>query len=181
MKSIAAIWKELLAVAAVLIGSGAQFVDVPPEDTAARPLAIFCVAALVSLAYAAMRKWDRAADLSYWVLAAIFGLAGVLAGHYRYSSLHSELVVSYAAEQRVIGTVLTETAAAYKAKHPDKSNGDLLFDAGGNAVRVWTEPSIRSARNQLRYGYLLCAPLVGATVIASTQVARLTRRRRRRT
>lgn len=180
MKSIGGLWKELLAAAAILVGAGAQFVAVPPEDTAARSLAIFCVAALVSIAYAAMKKWDRGSDLWYWAIAAVVCLGGVLGTHYRYSNLYDELVVPYAGTERVIGTVLTRTGSAYEEKHPHKSNAELLFDAGGNAHQVWTEASLRSTRNQLRYSYLLCAPLVGATVIASTQVARLTGRRRRR-
>ena len=174
------IWRELVALAAFLVGVGAQFVEVPPEDNAAKPLTIFCVAVLVSIAYAAMKKWDNPSSLWSWAAVAVLCLGGVLLAHNYYANLFADVTVPYVSERRVIGTVLTPLGAAYLARYPHKSKADLYFDTGGNALQGWTEPSVRAAQNRLRYGYLLCAPLVGAAVVASTQVARLTRRRTRK-
>jgi hypothetical protein len=178
MTQMIRLWRELVAAAAVVFAAGAQFVQLPPEDGAAKALAMFCLAALVSIAYAAMRKTDHPRYLWTWAAVTVMALVGVIAVHNYYSSLFAALTVPYAGERRVIGTIFTPTGKAYAEKFPHKTRADLLFDASGSAVQVWTESSIQASKDRLRYVYLLCAPLIGATVVASTQVASLARKRR---
>ena len=179
MKGIAKIWKELVAAAGFLIGAGSQFLEVPPEDTVARPLAIFCVAVLVSIAYAAMRRWDAPEHVRGWALTAVGCLAALLMAHSYYTNRLADQTVVYNDARRAIGTTLTPLGEKYRAQNPHKSNADALFDAAGDAPLVWTEASIQSVRNRLRYAYLASAPLVGASVVAATQVVRLSARRAR--
>jgi hypothetical protein len=179
MKGIAKIWKELVAAAGFLVGAGGQFIEVPPEDTVARPLAIFCVAVLVSIAYAAMRRWDSPEHVRGWGITAVACLAALLATHSYYTTLLADHTVPYNEARRAIGTTLTPLGEKYRAQNPHKTNADALFDAAGNAALVWTEPSIQAVRNRLRYAYIACAPLVGAAVVAATQVMRLSGRRAR--
>jgi hypothetical protein len=179
MKSIPNVWKELVAAAGFLVGAGSQFIEVPPEDTVAKPLAIFCVAVLVSIAYAAMRRWDHPEHLRGWGVTAVVCLVALLLTHSYYTNRLAEQSVVYNDTRRAIGTTLTPLGEKYRAQNPHKANADLLFDAAGNAALVWTEPSIQSVRNRLRYAYLACAPLVGASVVAATQVMRLSARRAR--
>jgi hypothetical protein len=179
MKGIAKIWKELVAAAGFLVGAGSQFIEVPPEDTVARPLAIFCVAVLVSIAYAAMRRWDSPEHVRGWGLTAVACLAALLVTHSYYTNLLADHTVLYNEARRAIGTTLTPLGEKYRAQNPHKTNADALFDAAGKTALVWTEPSIQSVRNQLRYAYIACAPFVGAAVVAATQVMRLSARRAR--
>ena len=180
MKGVTALWRELIAGGAFLIAVTAQFVEAPPGDDAATPLATFCVAVMVSIAYAAMRKWDDARFVWAWSAVALGCLIAVLLAHNHYSNDIAQLTARYSDEKRVVGTEFTSAGQVYAARNPHKVNADLLFDAGGDVSKVWTERSIQSAKHRLRYGYLACAPLVGAAVVASTQVAKLTRRRSRR-
>jgi hypothetical protein len=180
MNRFASIWKQLVTAGAFLVGAGAAFVEVPPQDDAARPLAIFCVAALVSIGYAAMRRWDDKALLWRWAAVTVLCLAAALLAQFFYSTERAAYTATYSGQTHVVGADLTPAGQAYRARFPNKTNSDLLFDAGGNAARVWTEASIQSARHRLRYAYLLCAPLIGATVLASTHVAALTARRSRK-
>jgi hypothetical protein len=179
MKGIAKIWKELVAAAGFLVGAGSQFIEVPPEDTVARPLAIFCVAVLVSIAYSAMRKWDAPEHVRGWGLTAVGCLVALLISHSYYTNRLADQTVFYNESRRAIGTTLTPLGEKYRAQNPHKSNAEALFDAAGNAPLVWTEASIQTVRNRLRYAYLASAPLVGASVVAATQVVRLSARRAR--
>ena len=180
MKGIAKVWKELVAAAGFLVGAGSQFIEVPPEDTVARPLAIFCVAVLVSIAYAAMRRWDAPEHVRGWGLTAVGCLVALLIIHSYYTNRLADHTVVYNETRRAIGTTLTPLGEKYRAQNPHKTNADALFDAAGNAPLVWTEASIQSVRNRLRYAYLASAPLVGASVVAATQVMRLSARRARK-
>ena len=179
MTQVETTWKRLIAAGAFLVGVGAAFVEVPPQDDVARPLAVFSVAALVSIGYAAMRKWDAASWLWHWAVATVACLAAVLLAHFFYSTQLAAYTAVYSGETHVVGSDYTAAGQSYRSKYPSKTKTDLLFDAGGNTTRVWTEASIQSAKQRLRYAYLLCAPLIGATVLSSTHVATLTARRRR--
>lgn len=172
-------WKKLAAIAAFIVGVMVEFVETPPEDTQARPLAIFCVAVLVAVSYAAVRKWNNEKNLSGWIAAVLIALAASLFIHYRYTGLHSTLTATYQGSRYVVGTTLTNVGQLYLQKNPRKTNDDLLFDAGGKATVIWTGDSITAAKTTLRYSFLLCSPLIGATIVAAVQVAELSTRKKR--
>ena len=140
---------------------------------------MFCVAVLVAISYAAVRKWNKDRDLRGWIVAVLIALAASLFAHYQYSSLHSSLTATYQGAKHVIGTELTNVGQLYVQKNPQKTNDDLLFDAGGKATTIWTVDSINAAKTNLRYLFLLCSPLIGATIVASVQVAELSTRKSR--
>lgn len=172
-------WKKLAAIAAFIVGVMVEFVETPPEDTQARPLAIFCVAVLVAISYAAVRKWNNERDLAGWIVAVLIALGASLYLHHRYTELYSSLTAAYQGSRHVIGTTLTSVGQLYLQKNPQKTNDDLLFDAGGKATTIWTSDSIKSARTNLRYSFLICSPLIGATIVGAVQVAELSTRKKR--
>jgi 4-amino-4-deoxy-L-arabinose transferase-like glycosyltransferase len=171
-------WKALAAIAAFIVGVLIGFAEAPPGDERAKGLAVFCVAVLVAIGYVAVRKWNRLKDLPGWCVAAVVGLIFTLTVHYFYTTLQDRYTATYQDTPQVIGDVLTDAGRSYQQRNPSKSNDDLLFDAAGKTTTIWTVDSIQKARRRLRYGFLMCAPLVGVTIVAAVQVADLAQKKR---
>jgi hypothetical protein len=74
------------------------------------------------------------------------------------SSVEQRCTATYASQSVVIGTAVTEWTVAYQRLNPGLSNDDLIFDAAGDAARVWTASSIARCRTLLRGTYFLWIP-----------------------
>lgn len=157
----------------VLAIGGGFLKQVAPPDGPMPPVGVATLAATIALglffavrsllrrskAAAVARRWELAAAAA--ILVTAFGL---LAAYWWQFQAHTAL---HAGDlRRVIGSDLLPALEIYVRRHPDLTPHALLLKFG-DPERIWTSPSIASARAilTLTYGLLITAASVGLSLL----------------
>lgn len=158
---------------AVAAGAATWLLPVPGALGAVRPttaaFAALTAVAIVALTGAGARSWARRAARRRWLVVAAAGVAlGALAFLTAGRSQQACTAV-YDGRAVLIGTELTPLGESYRQANPDLSVDDLLFDATGDAERVWTRTSIDHCRLRVSGTYFLWVPLLVVALLGAVQ------------
>jgi hypothetical protein len=156
-------------------GIGVWLVSPPPGfDDGSRGWTIFpavAALALVALASLAAQTMARARGpaVRLWlaVSAAAF-LAGVGA-FLAAGQAQRDCLADYDGRPSVIGNALTPLGEQYVRENPGLSPRDLLFDAAGDAERLWTPASIARCRAAVGTTHALWIPLLVVCLLGAAQ------------
>jgi hypothetical protein len=142
--------------------------NLPGDSERMISFAKFIVMILVALMILPMAKWCCKRRHA-WLWAKVAGAALIIgiAAFFTYQVLLSSWTVKHGDKVLYIGRVLTQNAAEYKEKNPLLTKEDLLFDAGWNPKRIWTEGSLLFCRLVLSGVYILCTPLFAIAIMAA--------------
>jgi hypothetical protein len=114
-------------------------------------------ACLVCAGAASMRRFLPSRKTMLLAGAALAG-GGAIAAQVAYSTAVESCVAIYDGKSVIIGRELQ----SYVRPEPGTTASDLLFDAAGNAERVWTPESIRRCSVRLSWGGFASIPLFAA-------------------
>ena len=165
-----------LSVAAALVSAGgAAMLSVPAglDQTSANGTRVFAVLAslglvlLLTLPGVVLREFTGRRVL--WLAVAALGIGAGAGAFWLSSSAARTCTAHYDGRAVIVGTEWTELGQRYVASNPGLSNDDVLFDAAGDANRVWTSASIDRCRSRMAVTYFLWLPFFAAGLTALLQ------------
>ncbi len=162
----------LAAGVVVLAAAAAAAAPTPPAlgaDASGRWFAALASGAVVALSILPFIIWRAAAPSWVWLAAAG---AALVAGTGLFSVggyAQRACTTTYDGKPTIIGTELTSLGKTYKEANPELSSDDLLFDAAGDAERIWTRPSISRCRAFISSTYFLWIPCLFVCLLAVGQ------------
>jgi hypothetical protein len=166
---------RILLAAAGIAGAAAAAALAPApaglaEEGSARPaFAAFASAAIVALLVLpfSIRRTPagRRTALAIGSAALVAGLASYMVSAERVRAC----TATYASRTVIAGTELTPLGRQYTAANPDLPRDELLFDAAGDAAKIWTRASINRCRTVIGATSFLWIPFLVVCLIAAAQ------------
>jgi hypothetical protein len=168
-------WKILTQIAVGVMAVVATIVAPPPTPVGTlgvRAFASFVVAILAGIFLLVLRRFRKKEHALLWAaLAAIF-LAVTVVDYFWYFNLIDTRTETWHEHSIVCGTVLRPVIKNKYGSVIRKSRvRELLDDAAGDPELIWTDQSIRSSKDILCVSYLVIVPLIGACIMAASQIA----------
>jgi hypothetical protein len=99
------------------------------------------------------------------VLSLVLGAASFAAGGYAQRAC----TALYDGRPIIIGTELTPLGTSYREANPELTTDELLFDAAGQAERIWTRASVGRCATFVGTTYFLWLPFLVVCLIATAQ------------
>jgi hypothetical protein len=168
-------WNVLIQAATWLTSLIAGFLLPPPVGSIEGDagslfrFAQFVVTVFVGLLVVPMLTWRRKVDTNRWWAVSLLTLVGGIAAFFSYRWLTASWTATYDDSLVVVGSVLTEDGQYCRKEHPNASNDQMLKYLPGGPERVWTKASIDRNINILSLIYVLCMPVLTASVMSVTQ------------
>lgn len=174
------LWKTLVPVATLIMGTIGNFWVPPPPGPAGEVegsdriffyFAQFVIAILLGLMVLPMMKWcclKRHAWFWGKVAAAVL-VAGIVA-FFSYQNLLGDWTVVHDGRRMYVGSEVKPEVAEFVRRHLSMSKSELLENAGWDPRLIWTENSLARRRLVLAVFYVLCAPLFAVAIVSVAQI-----------
>jgi hypothetical protein len=184
LSNIVPIWKELLPVAAFIIGTVSSIgVDPPysPGSEGAANLvnfARFIVAAfIVLIVMPTIKKRETKVQAKIWGRVAAIALTASIVVYFVYDNWRGEWTVTHRISKEkqkviVVGPrdELRDDVKEFVANNRAMTDWELLSNAAWTPYKIWKGESIRRRRFILSMMYILFTPLFALTMVAVAQV-----------
>jgi hypothetical protein len=170
-------WSQLVQAGAAVASVIAVFLLPPPAalvngDASLVGFSKFVTAVALGVLLYLARRYRSARSRDGWALCAVALLLLLIAGFFWYQHLRDQWTVSYSGNRVAIGNVLTADGKKYAALHPDLPPEVVLWDAGGDVLKIWTRASVQSCWQRLSMLYLSLFPLATGCIVSVLQLSR---------